>query len=234
MHVAADAKPIYCNARPVPYSLKRREEEELERLQAEGTVEPVQFAEWAAPIVPIVKEDKSIRICGDYKVTVNQALKLDNYPIPKAEDLFVTLNGGGKFSKLGMSQAYQQIPLEDKSKKFTSIYAHIGLFQFNRLPYGVSSSPGIFQRTMENKLQGIPFVVVRVDDILVSGSNDEEHLVNLEEVLKRLSEAGLCLKREKCAFMMEEVVYLDLRTKTQFLVCLTPNISGSIYPFEEW
>ena len=215
IHVAADAKPIYCKARPVPYSLKKKVEEELGRLQAEGTVEPVQFAEWAAPIVPIVKEDKSIRICGDYKVTVNQAVKLDNYPIPNAEDLFATLNRGDKFSKLDMSQAYQQIPLEDQSKKFTTINTHKGLFQFNRLPYGVSSSQDIFQRTKENLLQGIPFVVVREDDILVSGSNDEEHLANLEEVLKRLSEAGLRLKREKFVFMMEEVVYLGQKINRQ-------------------
>ena len=72
----------------------------MERLQAEGTVEPAQFAEWAAPIVPIVKEDKSIRICGDYKVTVNQALKLDNYPIPKPEDLFATLKLMGAISSV--------------------------------------------------------------------------------------------------------------------------------------
>ena len=67
---------------------------------------------------------------------------------------------------------------------------------------------------MENLLRGIPFVVVRVDDILVSGSNDE-HLVNLEEVLKRLSETGLRLKREKCVFMMEEVVYLSQKINRQ-------------------
>ena len=114
-----------------------------------------------------------------------------------------------------MSQAYQQIPLEGQSKKFITINTHKGLFQFNRLPYGVSSSPGIFQRNMENLLQGIPFVVVRVDDILVSSSNDEEHLANLEEVLKRLSEAGLRLKREQCAFMMEEVVYLGQKINRQ-------------------
>ena len=82
-------------------------------MEEEGTIEPVQFADWAAPIVPIVK-DKSIIICGDYKVTVNQAAKLDNYPIPKAEDLFATLSGGNKFTKLYMSQAYQQILLEDE------------------------------------------------------------------------------------------------------------------------
>ncbi|CAB4020403.1 Hypothetical predicted protein, partial [Paramuricea clavata] len=206
IYVADDASPKYYKARPVPYALREKVEKELERLQEEGTIEPVQFADWAAPIVPIVKDDKSIRICGDYKVTVNQAAKLDNYPIPKAEDLFATLSGGEKFTKLDMSQAYQQILLEDESKKYTTINTHKGLFQYNRLPYGVSSSPGIFQRTMENLLQGIPFVVVRVDDILVSGSNDEEHLANLEEVLKRLSEHGLRLKKKKQRARIQRVV----------------------------
>ena len=213
--MAEDAQPKYFKARPVPYALKEKIENELDRLVEEGTIESVQFADWAAPIVPIVKEDKSIRICGDYKVTVNQVAKLDNYPIPKAEDLFATLSGGEKFTKLDMSQAYQQILLEEESKKYTTINTHKGLFQYNRLPYGVSSSPGIFQRTMENLLQGIPFVVVRVDDILVSGSNDEEHLANLEEVLKRLSEHGLRLKQKKCAFMVNEVVYLGQKINSQ-------------------
>ena len=103
--MADDASPKYCKARPVPYALRENVEKELERLQEEGTIEPVQFADWAAPIVPIVKDDKSIRICGDYKVTANQAAKLDNYTIPKAEDLFSTLSGGEKFTKLDMSRS---------------------------------------------------------------------------------------------------------------------------------
>jgi hypothetical protein len=86
----------------VPYALRENVEKELERLQEEGTIEPVQFADWAAPIV---KDDKSIRICGDYKVTANQVAKLDNYTIPKAEDLFATLSGGEKFTKLDMSRS---------------------------------------------------------------------------------------------------------------------------------
>ena len=100
IHVAEDAQPMYFKARPVPYALKEKIENELERLVEEGTIEPVQFADWAAPIIPIVKEDKSIRICGDYKVTVNHVVKLDNYLIPKTEDLFATLSGGEKFTKL--------------------------------------------------------------------------------------------------------------------------------------
>ena len=115
-------------------------------------------------------------------MTVNAVSKLDNYPIPKAEDLFTTLCGGGRFTKLDQSQAYQQLPLDDHSKKYTTINTHRSLFQSNRLRYGISSAPGIFQRTMENLLQGISNVIVRVDDIQVSGANDEYHIANLDNI----------------------------------------------------
>ena len=147
-------------------------------------------------------------ICGDYKCTINQVSKLDNYPIPKTEDLLATLGGGNKFTKLDMSQAYQQLLLDEESKKFTTINTHKGLYQYNRLPFGVSSAPRIFQRTMENLLQGIPHVVVvRVDDILVSGMNDPDQLANLEAVLSKLSSAGLRLRLAKCLFMQPQVTY---------------------------
>ena len=79
-----------------------------------------------------------------------------------------------------MSQVYQQLPLEEGSNKYIMVNTHKGLFRYHRLPYGVSSAPGIFQHTMDNLLQGLPYVVVRGDDILVSGTNDEKHLHNLE------------------------------------------------------
>ncbi|CAC5397747.1 unnamed protein product [Mytilus coruscus] len=82
IYVDKDATPKYFKARPVPYALKEKIEKELDRLEKGGNIEKVEFSEWAAPIVPIVKPDKSVRICGDYKVTINQVSKLDNYPIP--------------------------------------------------------------------------------------------------------------------------------------------------------
>ena len=187
--------------------MKTNVELELERLEREGIISPVEFSEWAAPIVPVAKSNGTVRICGDYKLTVNQVSKLDNYPIPKTEDLLATLGGGEKFTKLDMSQAYQQMTLDEESRKFTTINTHKGLFQYNRLPFGVSSAPGIFQRTMENLLQGIPNVIVRMDDILISGKDDDHHMANLEAVLKKLSEAGLRLRKEKCFFMVPEVTY---------------------------
>ena len=63
IYVDPDVRPIYCKARSVPYSMRVKVEEELDRLVQEGVLEPVQFAEWAAPIVPVVKPDKSVRVC---------------------------------------------------------------------------------------------------------------------------------------------------------------------------
>ena len=78
-------------------------EKELQHLQEEGTLEPVEMAEWAAPIVVVFKKDRSsVRICGDFRVTVNPVSKLDRYPIPKVEDLFVKLSKGKQFSKLDL------------------------------------------------------------------------------------------------------------------------------------
>ena len=127
---------------------------ELSRLVDEGTLAPVQFSDWAAPMVVVLKSDKSsIRNCGDFKQTVNPVSKLDKYPIPKVEDLFATLAGGRLFSKIDLNQAYQQLPLDEESQKLVVINTQ------KRLPYGISSAPGIFQRVMESILLGIPGVI---------------------------------------------------------------------------
>ena len=139
------AKPCFCKARTVPYSLKGKIEKELDRLVKEGVIKPITFSEWAVPIVPVLKKDDTVRICGDYKLTVNQASKADNYPLLKIDDLFTSLAGGKTFSKLNLANAYQQIPLDEQSKKIVAINTHKGLFQYNRLPFGVSAAPSIFQ-----------------------------------------------------------------------------------------
>ena len=88
---------------------------------------------------------------------------------------------------------------------------HKGLFRYTRLPFGISSAPGIFQRVIESVLQGIPGVAVYLDDILVAGHTEDEHLKSLNLVLERLARAGLRVKREKCEFMRPSVSYLGHR-----------------------
>ena len=93
-----------------------------------------------------------------------------------------------------------------------------GLFQYNRLPFGVSSSPAIFQRVIDNVLQKIPYVCAYLDDILVTGRTDEEHLPNLDKVLSRLAKAGMRLNVDKCTFVAPEVTYLGYRIDKE--VCM--------------
>lgn len=218
IYVDPDATPKYCKARPVPYAMQPKVEAELERLENEGIIKPVHFADWAAPIVPVLKPDKkTIRLCGDFKLTVNKASQLDRYPIPKIEDLFAQMAGGQKYTKLDLNQAYQQMELEEESRRYVVINTHRGLFEYTRLPFGVSSAPGIFQRVMESILRGIPNVVVYLDDILITGPDDETHLETLETVLKRLSEAGLRARKVKCVFLAHSVVYLGHKIDSEGL-----------------
>jgi hypothetical protein len=160
IHVDPKARPLFFKPRPVPYALRARVEEELKRLEAAGIIEPVTHSDWAAPVVPVVKGDGSIRLCGDYKLTVNRVASLEKYPLPRIEDLISSLGKGKVFTKLDLANAYLQIELEQESKKYVTISTHKGLFQYNRLPFGVASAPAIFQHTMENILQasstGVP------------------------------------------------------------------------------
>ena len=228
LFVDPTAKPIFCQARPVPYSIRSSIETQLDELVDQNIIEPVPFADWAAPIVPVMKADNSIRIWDDFKLTVNKVSKLEKYPIPKIADLFTHLSGGTSFTKLDLSQAYQQVELDDESKPYTVINTHRGLFKYNRLPFGISSAPGIFQRTMESVLSRIPHVIVYLDDILITGKSETEHLKNLQLVLQRLETAGLHLKKKKCEFLVPSITYLGHRIDAQGLHPLLEKVDAII------
>ena len=172
IYVDSSARPRFLKARPISYFLREKVDRELQRLQQEGILTPVKFSEWATPIVPVPKADGGIRLCGDYKVTINREARIDPYPLPRIEDLFAVLGKGKVFSKLDLTSAYQQVPLEPESRKLTTINMIRGLFEYTRLPFGVSSAPAIFQRVMDTLLVNIPNVAVYLDDILIAGVDD--------------------------------------------------------------
>ena len=194
LHVKEGTRPVFLKPRSVPYALKEPISRELDRLESQGVLEKVNYSEWAAPIVPVPKADGQI----------------DQYPLPKLDDLFASLACGERFSKIDLTRAYKQMALNPDSRKYVIITTHQGLYQYTRLPFGIASAPALFQRTMDSILQGIPHVQCYIDDILVTGQNDDEHniIANLEEVLKRLQKRGVKINRKKCSFLQDSVEYL--------------------------
>ncbi|KIH47194.1 reverse transcriptase [Ancylostoma duodenale] len=204
----ADPVPKFFRARPVPIALRPKVEAKLEELLRNGTLRRVEHSQWATPLVIVPKPGGKIRICGDYEATANPQLDINQYPLPRPEDLFHMLNGGKKFSKLDLSDAYMQVELDPESRKYTTINTQKGLFEYTRVPFGIASAPAMFQRTMETTLSGIEGVLIYLDDITVTGPDDKTHMERLEKVLRRLKEVGFRLKREKCEFFKQEMEFL--------------------------
>ncbi|GFQ97792.1 transposon Tf2-6 polyprotein [Trichonephila clavata] len=126
-------KPILCRVRTVPFALKGRVENEIDRLKREGIIEKVESSEWATPIVPVVKTDGSIRLCADYSVTLNPNLIVPQHPLPRLEEIFASLNGGKQFTKLDFKHAYLQMKVHPESQKLMTINTHKGLYVCKRL-----------------------------------------------------------------------------------------------------
>ena len=202
-----NATPKFCKARALPYSLRDKVEYQLDKLVNEGILEPVNWSEWATPIVPVLKKDGSVRLCGDFKITLNPNLNVQQYPLPKIDDILTTLTGGKRFSKIDLKQAYLHMVMDDKSKSLLVINTHKGLFRFTRLPFGVAAAPALWQQAIDQVLQGLPYVQCLLDDMMVTGRNDDELLRNLENVLKRLHEYGLSVNKNKCEFFKDQIEY---------------------------
>lgn len=160
----SDAQPFYIKARKVPYPLLPKVEEELDFLQREGVLEKVDSSEYATPIVPVIKANGKIRICGAFNCTLNPNLVVDEHPLPTIEALFVSMAGGDKFTKLDLQQAYLQMEVQPEHRKYLTLSTPKGLYRSTRLMYGIASAPAIWQRTIENILKDIPGVSVFLDE----------------------------------------------------------------------
>lgn len=215
-----DAKPVFVKAHRVPYALKEQVEKELDKL------EKVDRSLWACPIVVVPKADNTVRICGDYKSTINQSVEDEQYVLPTTQDLYAALVGSKVFSKLDLSHAYAQLNVDKESQEYLTITTHKGLYSYQKLPYGVKSSPKIFQAKMDQILQGIEKCVCKQDDILIGGNDWQENLKILADVLDRLHQYNLHLKLAKCEFLKPEVVYLGLRISAEGLQLVEEKISA--------
>ncbi|XP_055622692.1 uncharacterized protein K02A2.6-like [Toxorhynchites rutilus septentrionalis] len=176
LYLKPDVRPVYCPKRPVAYAALPKVDAELQRLQDKGIISPVKFSDWATSIVVVRKSDNvSVRICGDYSTGLNNALESDAHPLPHPDDVFADLAGCRYFSQLDLSDAYLQVEVEEESQKYLTINTHRGLFKYNRLPPGIKSAPGAFQRIIDSMVAGIPGVKPYLDDIMIAGRTKEEH-----------------------------------------------------------
>ena len=206
-----NAKPVFCKFRQPPFAHVEAIGKTIDQLVSEGILVKVDYSDYASPVMPVIKPNGEIRLCGDYKRTLNPNIDTAVYPLPVMEDCLWNVRGGELFTKLDIKGAYNQVPVRDEDQILLTINTHKGLYKFTRLPYGVSSASAIFQSIMDRVLEGMQGVICRVDDILVTGKNDAQHMSNLEEVVSRLEKAGFRCRVEKCVFMQPEVEYIGHR-----------------------
>ena len=210
LHFKDNVKPVFQKERPVPYALCPALEKELKKMEDEGIIEPVEVSNWATPIDCVPKTDGSVSVCGDYKGTVNPAIQTEQFPIPTLGEIRGKVSTWKKFTKIDLRSAYQQMVLDKASQQLCTINTHKGLFRYTRLPFGILSSPAIWQRFIEQVLAGMNGTCVIMDDLLVGGVNDDEHLHNLEAVCQQFQKYGQRVELSKCVFMAPSVKYLGL------------------------
>ena len=164
-------------------------------------------SQWSSPLHMVKKKDGSWRPCGDFR-RLNLATKADKYPVPNLADFSSQLEGCSIFSTLDLKNGYLQVPLEQTATPKTAVITPFGLFEFLRMPFGLKNAGMTFQRYMDNIFNGLDFVFIYVDDILVASKDRREHLIHLREVFRRLQQAGLILNLAKCTFGRTSVDFL--------------------------
>ena len=200
-------------ARPVPYGLLDAVKHRLDEMEDRQIIRKIESASNATPIVVVQKKGTEgkpggVRICGDYKVSVNKYVKQVPVQNLNVNDLLTKIGDGKIFSRLDLEGAYLQLELDECSKDLTTIHTPFGLYRYERLPYGISASPGIFERCMRELLEGLPGVVAYMDDILVIGESEAEHDANLEKLLTKLQSHNVRINHAKSEFRKTEIEFL--------------------------
>ena len=173
-----------------------------------GVISPVQGStNWCKGLDVVSKPNGSIRLCVDL-TGLNKAVKREIHPMASVEESLAQLRDSRISSKLDANSGFWQLKLGENARLLTTFLTPFGRYCYNRLPFGISSAPETFQRTMTKILTGLQNVSCHMDDILVQGKRRESHDEALRQVLRRLEEAGMTRNKDKCLFHQESLTFL--------------------------
>jgi hypothetical protein len=193
--------------RSLPYSIRVKVEDDIKDKVKNGILVPVEKPLMACPVVPVVKPDGSVRVCGDYSVSANKYIDAEQYKLPTLDEITTAMVNCKIFSKLDLKHAYLQLPLTDESQKFTTISTTLGFYNFTKLPFGISAAPRIFQQFVDKIIQ-VPNVKAYQDDILIGGTSKEDHDGTLRKVFEILKTHNLSVNKEKSELGVPSVHFL--------------------------
>lgn len=200
-----DQTPVRVRPYPIPFKLHGKVMEELREMEAAGFIEP-STSSYCSPMVVVQRGDK-IRICGDFR-RLNSVVQFEAEPMASQEGIFAKLAQSKYFSKMDLAKGFFQVPLDPQSRTCTAFATPAGLKQYRVVPFGLSTSPAVFNRTIRGVLGDIEGVEIFVDDILVHSPTWEEHINTLRLVLTKLSEKGFTIKPSKCEMGQSSVDFL--------------------------
>ena len=206
--VTKSDKAIKQQMRRTPLHFEGEEEGHLMKLKDSRVIKDSN-SEFAHPVCLVRKRDGSIRWCIDFR-KLNDITVRDCFPIPKIEQCIDTLCGSQFFGVLDLAQGYYQIEIAEEDKHKTAFITRYGLFQHERMPFGLCNAPATFQRAMQLVLRGLLFktCLCYIDDIIICAKTFEEGIHNIRQVLERMRYYNLKLKPKKCAFFQKQLRYL--------------------------
>ena len=199
-------KPFSKRYYPVPAHLTKVFDDEVNNLLALGIIEPSN-SNYSSPALLVKKKEGNYRLCVDYRV-LNAITEFDSEPMPNFEYDLHKFSNYKYISELDICKAYHQVPLDEKSKRYTAFPTNLGLMQYKMLPFGLNTACATYIRLMRTVLKGLNNIVCYFDNIFVISNCWENHLQDLKTVLKRLQEYGLTAKPEKCFLGFQEIDYL--------------------------
>ena len=210
-----DDIPVVQPYRRIPPTQLGEVKQHLQELLEKEIIRP-SSSPYASPIVLVRKKNGNLRMCVDYR-QLNSKTRRDAFPLPRIDESLDALQGACFFSTMDLASGYHQVEVEEDDKPKTAFTTPFGLFEFNRMPFGLCSAPSTFQRLMTSGMNDLLFqiLLVYLDDILVYSRTFQEHLERLRLVLMRLREMGLKLNPQKCKFGQKSVQYLGYTISAQ-------------------